>query len=114
MSTLQVSARLELHGDRLKDLKRLAKASVERVQQRDSGTLQYDWFYNEERQECVVRETYTDSDALLAHIEHVQDLVDELTDLGSMSVEVYGDPSAELQDALADHDLTIYNYITGL
>ena len=38
------------------------------VRERDSGTLQYDWFFNDTRTECVVRETYKDSGAVLEHI----------------------------------------------
>ena len=114
MSTLQVSARIKLHGDRPKDLKELAEQCVERVRQRDSGTLQYDWFYNRDQKECVVRETYTGSEALLAHLDHLGDLLEELNQIGSMSVELYGDPSAELLEALQESDVTTYEYLEGL
>lgn len=114
MNTLQVSARIKLHADRPKDLKNLAEKCVERVRQRDSGTLQYDWFYNSENQECVVRETYAGSDALLAHLDHLGELLDELEQLGTMSIELYGDPSSELREALQDSDVTTYEFLEGL
>ncbi len=114
MSTLQVSARIKLQGNRLKDLQGLATKCVERVRERDTGTLQYDWFYNDERQECVVRETYTDSEALLNHLDNLGELLEELNHLGSMSVDIYGKPSTELQEALEGTNLTIYESIEGL
>ncbi len=35
------------------------------VREEDNGTLQYDWFFNEDHTECVVRERYRDSEAIL-------------------------------------------------
>lgn len=33
-----------------------------------AGTLQYDWFISDDKKECEIRETYENSEALMAHV----------------------------------------------
>ena len=68
MDTIQVTARLTIHDGKLDAFKELAAQCMRSVRERDSGTLQYDWFFSDSRKECVVRETYRDSEAVLEHI----------------------------------------------
>jgi hypothetical protein len=64
MDALQVTARLAIHEGKLEEFKELAAQCMQLVRERDSGTLQYDWFFNDDHTECVLRETYKDSGAL--------------------------------------------------
>src|SRR5438552_8168577 len=63
MSELHAIARLKIHHGKLEEFKRLAVKCMESVRTRDSGTLQYDWFFSDDHSECVVRERYRDSAA---------------------------------------------------
>ncbi len=65
MSELHAIARLKIHHGKLEEFKRLAVKGMESVRTRDSGTLQYDWFFSDDHSECVVHERYRDSAALL-------------------------------------------------
>ena len=47
MSTLLVIARLAIHAGKLDEFRRLAAARLKLVRERDKGTLQYDWFFND-------------------------------------------------------------------
>ena len=67
MSELHAIARLKIHHGKLEEFKRLAVKCMESVRTRDSGTLQYDWFFSDDHSECVVHERYRDSAALLEH-----------------------------------------------
>jgi hypothetical protein len=71
------------------------------VRERDSGTLQYDWFFNDTRTECVVRETYKDSAAVLEHIANLGATLGAILGICDMALEIYGFPSPELVKAAA-------------
>ena len=53
-------------GD-LAEFKELARRALELTKDQTT-TLQYDWFLSDDETKCVVRETYANSDAGLAHV----------------------------------------------
>jgi hypothetical protein len=72
------------------------------VKTKDSGTLQYDTFFNDDGSECVVIERYRDSDAAMEHAANLREVSEAV--LAIVSVvhgEVLGTPSPELRAALA-------------
>lgn len=113
MDRIQVSARFAIQPGKFEEFAAIGAECVEIVQTKDSGTLQYDWFYNEGHDECVVRETYVDSDALLEHIEHVGEHLGRLIEISEIAIELYGDPSEELLEASASLPVTVYHFHGG-
>jgi len=109
MSELHAIARLKIHHGKLEEFKRLAVKCMESVRTRDSGTLQYDWFFSDDHSECVVRERYRDSAALLEHGADLGDTMAALLHTCSISGEIYGTPSPELMKALEGFDVRIYS-----
>ena len=76
--------------------------------------LHYDWFFSDDETRCEVREVYADSDAMLAHIANVGDVLGPMVELGGgLEVEVFGSPSAELAEALAPFNPTLYSRFQG-
>ena len=67
MSELLCIARLKIHDGKLDEFKHLAARCVELVRTKDTGTLQYDLYFNSEKAECIIFERYRDSQALLDH-----------------------------------------------
>jgi hypothetical protein len=79
---------------------------MEIVRTKDTGTLQYDTYFNDDRSECVVIERYRDSEAAIEHAEHLADLSAAI--LVTVSVvhgELLGQPSTELRANLADSEV---------
>jgi quinol monooxygenase YgiN len=109
MDTIQVTARLTIHEGKLEEFKELAAQCMRAVRERDSGTLQYDWFFNNTHTECVVRETYKDSGAVLEHIANLGPTMGALLGVSDMALEIYGSPSAELVKAAAGLAPRIYS-----
>jgi hypothetical protein len=87
---------------------------VPAVKANEKGALQYDWFLNPGETECVVRETYTDSDAVLAHLGNVGELLGQLLSMADFEGEVYGNMSEELKQALAGMNVKVYSFYQGL
>ena len=115
MEQLQITAKFpNITADNLANFKKLAGEALEIVKSKDTGTLQYDWFFSQDGKQCVVREIYASSDALMAHMGNMGDTLGELVGLGGgLEVEVYGDPSDELMAAAAAFEPAVYSYFQG-
>ena len=106
MSELMGIARFRFHEGKLDEFKRLAAQAMEIVRTKDSGTLQYDTYFNDDQSECVVIERYRDSEAAMEHAANVSDLFEPI--LATVTVvhgELLGEASAELRANLAGQDL---------
>ena len=73
MSELLCIARLKIHHGKLDEFKHLAARCVELVRTKDTGTLQYELYFNSDNTECLVFERYRDSQALLDHHKNLGD-----------------------------------------
>ena len=106
MTELVGIARFKIHDGRLGEFKRLSTQAMEIVRTKESGTLQYDTYFNDDQSECVVIERYRDSEAAMEHAANLADLSTAV--LATVSVvhgEVLGEPSAELRAKLADSEV---------
>jgi shikimate kinase len=86
----------------------LATQCMEIVRTQDTGTLQYEIFFNDDQSECVVHERYRDSEALIEHAAHLGDLNEAIVATGFVSGELLGEPSAELQAMMADSQVRLF------
>ncbi len=114
MSDLQLTARFKIHDGKIDQFRELEKSCIQTVKDQDKGTIQYDWFYTPDGKECVVRERYRDSDALLEHLGNVGPYLGQLLEIAKFSAELCGDPSEALVDAIAPFEVTTYGYSAGL
>jgi quinol monooxygenase YgiN len=108
VSELQGIARFKFHEGKLEDFKRLAAQCMEIVRTKDTGTLQYDIYFNDDQSECVVLERYRDSEALIEHAAHLGDLNEAIVATGLISGELLGEPSAELRAKMADSEVRLF------
>ena len=103
VSELLGIARFKFHEGKVDEYKRLAAQAMEIVRTKDSGTLQFDTYLNDDESECMVIERYRDSAAAIEHWENVRDLSQAI--LATVSVvhgELLGEMSAELRANLAN------------
>lgn len=115
---LQVSARIKIRPGKIEGFKNQAAKCIAEVKRQDTGTLQYDWFISSENTECEIRETYENSDALLAHVENLREPLRTLFEQFATdhSVVIYGDPTAQLLENAKSRrvNLKTYSYLQGL
>jgi quinol monooxygenase YgiN len=114
MQQLQVSATFpRISPDAADQFKQLAAEALVAIRG-EAGTLQHDWFFSNDGARCVVREAYVSSDAFLAHLASAGSLLGRLVELGGgLELEMFGEPSGALLDAVAAFPLRIYNYSQG-
>ena len=108
MTEVSAIARLKIHEGKLEEFKRLSAQCMEIVRTKDTGTLQYDIYFNDDQSECIVLERFRDSEALIEHGAHLADLVEAILATGSVSGELLGEPGAELRAKLADSVVRLF------
>ena len=110
MSELLGIARFRFIEGKVEEYKRLADEAREIVRTKDSGTLQYDVFLNDDETECMVIERYRDSAAAIEHAENVGHLFEPI--LATVIVvhgEILGEASDELRANLADSPVQLFS-----
>ena len=108
MSELQGTGRFKFHEGELEKFKWLAAQCMEIVRAKDTGTLQYDVYFNDDQSECIVLERYRDSEALIEHAGHLGDLGQAILATGWVSGELLGEPSAELKAMMAGSGVRLF------
>ena len=106
MSELLGIARFKFHEGKVEEFKRLSAQAMEIVRTKDSGTLQYDTYFNDDQSECIVIERYRDSEAAGPPAANLADVSAAV--LATVSVvhgELLGEPSEELRANLADMEV---------
>ena len=108
-------ARFKIHEGQLEEFKHLSAQCMEIVRAKDTGTLQYDIYINDDQSECIVIERYRDSEALIEHSAHIGgDLMEAILATGSVSGELLGEPSAELRAKLVGGPVRIFAPLLSL
>ena len=108
MSELLGIARFKFHEGKREEYLRLSDQAREIVRTKDSGTLQYDLYLNDDQSECMIIERYRDSEAAMEHAANVGPMFAAV--LATVLVvhgELLGEPSAELRAKLADSDVPV-------
>src|SRR6266436_9337415 len=108
MSELMGIGRFKFHEGKVEEFKRLSAQAMEIARTKDTGTLQYAIYFNDDQSECVVLERYRDSEALIEHAAHLGDLSEAILATGSVSGELLGEPSAELGAKVADGPIRLF------
>ena len=101
MKEIKGIARVKFLPGKLEEWKRLTSQAMEIVRTKDTGTLQYEIFFNADESEAIVFERYRDADAALEHFANIGHLMAPLMQTATVTGEVLGTPNAEMR-----HNLT--------
>ena len=108
MSELIGIARFKFLEGKREEYLRLSEQANAIVEAKDSGTLQYDLFLNDDQTECMIVERYRDSEAAMEHARNLGHLfADVLATVSIVHGELLGEPSAELRANLAGSDVPV-------
>ena len=107
MNEIQGIARLKIHDGKLEEFKRAASQCMQVVRTKDTGTLQYELYFNEDQTECLVLERYRDVQALLQH-QNIGRLMGTLLETCTGSGEACGKATPELIKALEGSPVRLF------
>ena len=118
MSKIQVSANFRIPEGMLEEFKHKAAECMKRVKEKDSETVQYDWFLSSDKTECEIREIYKSSEAVLTHQSNIREPLRALfKKFGPPnSVAIYGGPSRKLLEYMkaSGIDIKRFTLLQGL
>jgi quinol monooxygenase YgiN len=116
MKEIQITAKFKIHPGKVEEFKKISHNALAIVAEKEKGKtcLQYDWFFSPDETECVVRETYVDSNAVLTHLENVGEGLGQLLAISDFSGEFYGPVSDEVKNATAPFNPKFYSFFHGL
>ena len=102
MDEIKGIARVKFHPGKLEEWKRLTEEAMEIVRTKDSGTLQYEIFFNEDESEAVVFERYRDAEAALEHFSNISHLMAPIMATASVTGELLGMPNATMRKQIGN------------
>ena len=115
---VELHAQLRIRPGRLETFTALAAEIVRLARERDTQTLRFDWFLNEDGTSCEVHEVYASD---MAFLEHTQHIVEARAALFSASVDAhhvtaYGEVPQRLTDMANAHagGLERFAFLQGL
>jgi hypothetical protein len=108
VSELQGISRFKFHAGKLAEFKRLSALCMEIARTKDTGTLQYAIYFNDDESECIVLERYRDSDALIEHGMHLGELANAILATGSVVSACLGEPSAAFRAQLDGSGIQLF------
>jgi len=112
---LEISAIMKIPKGKLEEFKKLAAESIRLSKERDTGTLKYDIYISSDETECEVREEYKNSEAVIEHMVNLSETLENaFIDFPIVHVNIYGDPSPELLEAVKGIDIRVYSFSHGL
>jgi len=94
-------ARVKFLPGKLEEWKRLTEQAMEIVRTKDTGTLQYEIFFNADESEAIVFERYRDSDAALEHFANIGHLMAPLMETATITGELLGTPNDQIRKNLS-------------
>jgi quinol monooxygenase YgiN len=115
---IQFRAEFTIQEGKIEEFKKLVQEMSRVVEANEPYTIGYQFYLNrEDESNCIVYETYTNSEAVLAHNAGIasQTILPKIFDVSRISIfEVYGNPSEELQKVLtSSFSPQTYNLFTG-
>ena len=111
---LQAIVRFRFHDGDVEEFKRLSAQCMEIVRAQDTGTLQYDTYFNEDESECIVLERFRDSDALILHGQNMAPFMESIMATGTVSGELLGELSEELAAQMAGSPVGLFTLYQAL
>ena len=93
MEEIKGFARAKIRPAKLAEYKRLCEEAMEIVRTKDTGTLQYEIFFNEDESEAIVYERYRNADAALEHFSNIGHLMEPLMGTADVTGELLAEPN---------------------
>jgi quinol monooxygenase YgiN len=105
MGHLQVIARVKVRPGQLEGFRAQAAEILRLAREKDTQTLRYDWFLNQDETDCEVHEAYLSEEGLIEHNEHVVAVRDAwFRDFAfDHRMSVYGEISQHLSGIFSKH-----------
>ena len=101
-------ARVTFLPGKVEEWKRLTEEAMHIVRTKDTGTLQYEIFFNADESEAIVFERYRDRAAALEHFANIGHLMAPLMETATITGELLGTPNDQIRGNLTGDQPKLY------
>jgi quinol monooxygenase YgiN len=116
INSIHFRAEVTIEEGKREEYKKLVRDMSRTVEANEPDTLYYQFYLNRDETKCIVNEIYANSEAALAHINGVasQTILPKIHNVSKISrIDVYGNPSKELQSVLPEIGTRTYIPFVG-
>ena len=117
MTQLEVHAHLKIRPGQLAGFKAQAAELMRLTREKDTQTIRYDWFINEDGTECEVHEAYVSEQGLIEHNAHILEARALLFERYAYDhrMTAFGEVSEELRELADKHagGIAVYSFFQG-
>jgi quinol monooxygenase YgiN len=116
INSIHFRAEVTIEEGKREEYKKLVRDMSRTVEANEPDTLHYQFYLNRDETKCIVNEIYANSEAALAHINGVasQTILPKIHNVSKISrIDVYGNPSKELQSVLPEIGTRTYIPFVG-
>jgi quinol monooxygenase YgiN len=113
---IHIRAEFTLEKGKIEEFKNLIQKMSRMVENNEPDTINYQFYINRSETMCLVHETYTNSESVLAHVNGVASkiILPKIFNMAKINrLDVYGNPSEELQKVLTSFHSQTFNLFTG-
>lgn len=115
MSEVAGIARFTFHEGKVDEFKELSRRCMDIVRTQDTGTLQYEIYFNDDESEAIVLERYTSSQALTEHLAHIGDeLMSQILTTATVDGETLGDLAPDVKAQLEGTPVRLFTPFLSL
>jgi len=111
---IEIYTRFHIHDGKLEEFKKGADEILATVKEKDTGTLRYDWFYDDSKNICIAMDTYKDADGMFNHMQNCHAPHSKLLELSTMTTEFLGELPAAAKEAVTKYSPYILPFHAGL
>lgn len=104
----QAMVRLKIQPGKLDEFKRIVADSIRLAREKDTGTIRYDIFLNDNDTEAVVYEEFVNPGARLEHLANLGENVAGMLAIVDMQAEVWSHSDPELRASTDGYDVTFF------
>lgn len=114
MNTIGLIVRTEIFPNKKQELIAVLIDLIAHCRETESGMLQYDWYINDEESECIVVESYSDSEAILFHFDNYKPFAQRLAACRKVKeFSLLGNPNEALKARMAKVNPKTYSFLAG-
>ena len=113
---IHVRAEFTIEKGKIEEFKKLIQDMSRMVENNEPDTINYQFYLNRSETTCLVHETYTNSESVLGHITGVasKTILPKIFNIAKINrLDVYGNPSEELQKVITGFNSQIFNLSAG-
>jgi len=109
MTNLECVVRIKIRAGQLEGFKAQAAEILRIVRERDTKTLRYDWFINEDALECEIHESYVNEQGVLEHGQHIAEARERMFKEYAYDhqMSLFGDVSEQLKQLFKQRGMSV-------